>query len=137
MLVDAIYNRNLVTKAITQFFYRSQEDIISTMTWSRALQKNFDNLGIKNLIYFIPLIIYIIIELVRNYKTIRFDIKAALPYLIISIMPIAWIILMKNHSIYHDYFTYRGLIIFYIGIGIFCIKLLNIKQKDEVTNTII
>lgn len=137
VLVDAIYNRNLVTKAITQFFYRSQEDIISTMTWSRALQKNFDNLGIKNLIYFIPLIIYIIIELVRNYKTIRFDIKAALPYLIISIMPIAWIILMKNHSIYHDYFTYRGLIIFYIGIGIFCIKLLNIKQKDEVTNTII
>lgn len=134
VLVDAIYNRDLVTKAITQFFYRSQEDIISTMTWSRALQKNFDNLGIKNLIYFIPLIIYTIIELIRNYKTIRFDIKAALPYLIITIMPIAWIILMKNHSIYHDYFTYRGLIIFYIGIGIFCIKLLNIKQKDEVTN---
>ena len=135
ILVDIFYDRNLISKAINQFFYRSQEEISSTMTWYSALQKNFDNLGIKNLIYFIPLIIYIIIELVRNYKTIRFDIKAALPYLIISIMPIAWIIFMKNHSIYHDYFTYRGLIIFYIGIGLFCIKLLNIKQKDEVTNT--
>ena len=128
VIVDLLYNRDLIEKSITQFLYRSQNsDSFNTQntTWYDAIVYNFKYAGIKSFIFIIPILIYMIYYLIRNYKSISINIKDAWPYLIIAIMPICWYIVMKNHDILHDYFTWRGLIVFYLGIGIFMMKLLN------------
>lgn len=59
------------------------------------------------------------------------DIINAIPFLIVSISPIIWLLLMNNHSYYHSYFTYRNLLIFLLGIDLFFIKSINIKLTKK------
>ena len=61
----------------------------------------------------------------------KFNVKAGVPYLIISLMPIAWYLLMNNHDVDHSYFTYRGLVVFYIGVGLFLLKLIDNNLVPE------
>ena len=51
-------------------------------------------------------------------------------------MPIAWLILMRNHTLSHMYFTWRMLIVFYIGIGVFFFKLFGEKEVMDKTEDI-
>lgn len=46
----------------------------------------------------------------------------AVPFLIIAISPIIWMLVMNNHSYYHSYYTYRNLLIFLLGINLFIVK---------------
>lgn len=56
----------------------------------------------------------------------------AVPFLIIAISPIIWMLVMNNHSYYHSWFTYRNLLIFLLGINLFIVKSMQtqvIKKK--------
>lgn len=75
--------------------------------------------------------IYTIYYLIKNYKNITLNIKGAIPYLIISLMPITWFLVMANHTWFHFWFTWRNLIVFYIGTGIFLLKLFKIKGDNS------
>ena len=130
ILVDIFYQRNIINIALTQFLYRSQAVNSNTSGLvGEAIIRNFEKAGIRTILYLGVLLIYVVIYLIRNYKEIHFAIKKSLPYLIVSFMPIAWYVLMNNHDVEHDYFTYRGLVVFYIGIGVFLLKLIDKKSE--------
>lgn len=131
VIVDILYNRDLIHKSLLQFYHRSQRDYSSTLTWYSGLSANISHSKLNTITYFAILAIYFIGYLIKNYKEIHINIKEAFPYLIISLMPIAWLILMRNHTLNHMYFTWRMLIVFYIAIGIFLFKLFETKNKTN------
>lgn len=51
------------------------------------------------------------------------------PYLIILLMPFAWYFVLKDHSYYHAYFTYRTLTVAFVAIPIVLLKL---TEKERV-----
>ena len=132
ILVEVFYHRDLINTALSQFFYRSQADVPNVHRYlGLAVIQNFEHAGIRTSMYLGIVLVYVVIYLIRNYKEIQFNGKEAIPYLIISFMPIAWYLLMNNHDMDHAYFTYRGLAVFYIGIGIFLLKLVNVKETPK------
>ena len=101
------------------------------MSWYAGLQNNW-KYALKNTIEFIILLfIYVTFYVIKNYKNIKFNIKESIPYLIISLMPIAWFLVMVNHTWFHYCFTWRNLIIFYIGISTFLLKLFSTEDVDS------
>lgn len=131
IIVDILYHRDLIHKSLLQFYHRSQRDYSSTLTWYSGLSANILYSKENTITYFVMLAIYFVGYLIKNYKEIHINIKEAFPYLIISLMPIAWLIVMRNHTLSHMYFTWRMLIVFYIAIGIFLFKLFGTKNKTN------
>lgn len=131
VIVDILYDRNLVHKSIVQFIFRSQGTSTEKLSWYAGLLNNW-NWALKNTSkFFGVLVVYVIYYVIKNYKNITLNIKDALPYLIISFMPIAWFLVMVNHTWLHYWFTWRNLIVFYIGTGIFLLKLFSIKGGNS------
>lgn len=73
--------------------------------------------------------IIIVCKFISDKKIIvtKENIINAIPFLIIAISPIIWLLLMNNHSYYHNYFTYRNLLIFLLGINLFIVKSMQIQ----------
>lgn len=86
---------------------------------------------LQNVFYFG--IIGTIINLIR-YKKNRIRISQNLvniiPYFIIFFMPFAWYFVLKDHSFYHAYFTYRTLTVAFIAVPLILLKLTE-KEKLE------
>lgn len=131
IIVDILYNRNLIYKSIMQFIFRSLGTSEENLAWYMGLSNNWNWAFRHTLMFFSTLIFYVIYTLIRNYKNITINVKQAIPYLIISFMPIAWFMVMVNHTWFHFWFTWRNLILFYIGIGIFLLKLFGEKVETE------
>lgn len=131
IIVDILYNRNLIYKSIMQFIFRSLGTSEENLAWYMGLSNNWNWAFRHTLMFFTTLIFYVIYTLIRNYKSITINVKQAIPYLMISFMPIAWFMVMVNHTWFHFWFTWRNLILFYIGIGIFLLKLFGEKDETE------
>ncbi len=131
IIVDILYNRNLIYKSIMQFIFRSLGTSEENLAWYMGLSNNWNWAFRHTLMFFSTLIFYVIYTLIRNYKNITINVKQAIPYLMISFMPIAWFMVMVNHTWFHFWFTWRNLILFYIGIGIFLLKLFGEKDETE------
>lgn len=131
IIVDILYNRNLIYKSIMQFIFRSLGTSEENLAWYMGLSNNWNWAFRHTLMFFTTLIFYVIYTLIRNYKNITINVKQAIPYLMISFMPIAWFMVMVNHTWFHFWFTWRNLILFYIGIGIFLLKLFGEKVETE------
>lgn len=131
IIVDILYNRNLIYKSIMQFIFRSLGTSEENLAWYMGLSNNWNWAFRHTLMFFTTLIFYVIYTLIRNYKNITINVKQAIPYLMISFMPIAWFMVMVNHTWFHFWFTWRNLILFYIGIGIFLLKLFGEKDETE------
>lgn len=74
--------------------------------------------------------IIIVCKFIKDKEIIvtKENIINAIPFLIIAISPIIWLLLMNNHSYYHNYFTYRNLLIFLLGINLFIVKSMQIQM---------
>ena len=136
IIVDILYNRNLIYKSIMQFIFRSLGTSEENLAWYMGLSNNWNWAFRHTLMFFSTLIFYVIYTLIRNYKNITINVKQAIPYLMISFMPIAWFMVMVNHTWFHFWFTWRNLILFYIGIGIFLLKLFGEKVETEKTEKV-
>lgn len=136
IIVDILYNRNLIYKSIMQFIFRSLGTSEENLAWYMGLSNNWNWAFRHTLMFFTTLIFYVIYTLIRNYKSITINVKQAIPYLMISFMPIAWFMVMVNHTWFHFWFTWRNLILFYIGIGIFLLKLFGEKDETEKTEKV-
>lgn len=136
IIVDILYNRNLIYKSIMQFIFRSLGTSEENLAWYMGLSNNWNWAFRHTLMFFTTLIFYVIYTLIRNYKNITINVKQAIPYLMISFMPIAWFMVMVNHTWFHFWFTWRNLILFYIGIGIFLLKLFGEKVETEKTEKV-
>lgn len=133
LLVDVLYQREILSKSVQQFLFRSQGGS-EEADWFAGLTANLSYAAQRTILYMVPVFLYTLVSLVRNYKEIQINWKAGLPYLIVAIMPCVWYAVMKNHSINHAYFTWRGFVVFYAGIGIFLVKLLERKTERKENN---
>ena len=72
----------------------------------------------------LPLVINIAIGLgifivqKKDNKEITKELEARFPYIVIAIMPFVWFFVLKNHSMYHSFFTYRNLLLTIITVPI-------------------
>lgn len=124
ILVDLLFDRNLIQTAIGQVMYRSSGE--NTKLFEGVLQ----NLAYEKSIIFILLYIKMIKIIIMKFfiKTDikkKYKIEETLPYILIATIPFIWYIVVREHSNNHPFFTYRSLIITIIGI------LISIK-KDKI-----
>lgn len=125
ILVDLIYNKNMIKTAVAQVMYRS----VGTQKISAlyVIKQNYNYIASNFIISIIITFTCINIGTILNGSNIikSVDLKAILiriiPYLIIMCMPFAWYFILKNHSYYHAFFTYRNLAILVICINL-CIE---------------
>ena len=110
ILVDLIYNRNIIEVGIMQVLYRTVGKKFSI----------FYAIGI-NLVYILePIMVILIFEILITLKYLKninkYSLKKSIPYFLISIMPYAWYVILANHSSMHAFFSYRILYISILGI---------------------
>lgn len=128
VIVDLIYNRGVIYTSIEQFLYRSNK---STYTLYYILGKNISYVNV--ILLMIITMIYIFFMLNKNI-TLKF--KQSIPYFIVAIMPIAWYIILSQHSGLHCFFTYRLLAVSIFALEIGVLKLFNIAKRGENNETI-
>ena len=97
-------------------------------------------LGLNIVYVLLPLVINIAIGLgilivqKKDNKEITKELEARFPYIVIAIIPFVWYFVLKNHSMYHSFFTYRNLLLTIITMPIiiaFSKQLYIIKPKRE------
>ena len=75
--------------------------------------------------------IYIIAMLIKNFKNeinIKQNLKECIPYALIFFLPLAWYVVIKQHSYTHVNFTYRLLVISIICVLIIATKVFSNKE---------
>lgn len=136
ILVDFIYNKDIVKTAIAQVFYRS----IGTnkIKFSGSIKRNFEYeakfLPITMVITFIIIDIELAIgklKIKANKFNIKLYIIEILPYLILGVMPIIWYTILKDHSYKHAFFTYRNILITNICADLFLEKIFEMFTKSN------
>ncbi|MGL5898973.1 MAG: hypothetical protein ACRCZW_04805 [Lactobacillaceae bacterium] len=99
-----ILNKNIISDAIHQIFFRSIGDETHPIHRSAMLAYNFKAMFISSaMAYIIPAIFLIAIVL---YRKINIGITSAL--LLLSLMPYVWYVVLTNHSQIHFWFTFRA-----------------------------
>ena len=81
-------------------------------------------LGLNIIYVLLPLVINTAIGLgifivqKKDNNKITKELEARFPYIVIAIMPFVWYFVLKNHSMYHSFFTYRNLLLTIITVPI-------------------
>lgn len=81
-------------------------------------------LGLNTVYVLLPLVINTAIGLgifivqKKDKNKITKELEARFPYILIAIMPFVWYFVLKNHSMYHSFFTYRNLLLTIITVPI-------------------
>lgn len=113
-LVDLIFERNIVRTAFTQMMWRTSGN--GEITFRTA----FTVCALYMRTFLIPAILVFIVCLIIGRKNItKKRLLENISYLIVMTTPVIWYMILKEHSCYHAYFTYRNLIAFHIGIFLF------------------
>lgn len=133
LLVDLIYNRELIKNAIGQVLYRTD---ISNVKFNYALESNFYFLGSPIVIYMVIIyVINIILTMIEKVKSEKLSevTKENIIIGLIGIAPVIWYLITREHSTSHSYFTYRNLIVTCICTQIMMIKILdkNVKRNKK------
>jgi len=132
VLVQVLYNRDLIMQAIEQARFRIVLPKKTNFSIMNVLTKNIAFLSLNTVKGLLVLItIYVLYKLIINKnENIDFknNFKKCIPFVFLSLLPIAWYIVLKQHSYIHAFFTYRIFIVTIINIFI-CIKVLFEKEK--------
>ena len=131
IIVDLVYNRNLVKNAIGQALYRSSSKNIRLLSVELF---NIVYIGLPVAIY--VGIIYILNIIIAIFEKIKFrkvtDIIAKNLFLeFIGITPFIWYALIREHSLSHAYFTHRSLIVTCVCSQIIMINILSKYFKNN------
>ncbi len=109
ILIDLIYDRNLLQIALEQVRYRSignGENIQYTL----ILERNLKYIIVPAIL---NIAIAIIIRIIKgsDNKSIKQKLEQKYPYILIGTIPLIWYFALKNHSYNHSFFTYRNLLL--------------------------
>lgn len=123
ILTDLIYHKGLIKTAIDQVFYRSAK--IEDITGLDIIYYNVYYMIIPFCIWGIIISLQLVRRIIKkqdedkvNKTRFKEIIKYRLLYIIIGLMPFIWYLLLKNHSCWHNFFTYRNLLLTIIAIPI-------------------
>ena len=98
-LATLILGHNVFAEAFNVGLYRLGVDDFTR--WD-AVGKNFKMLVLPMIV--IPALLLIVINVVRRKK---FNVKKALLFLLVGLMPYLWFLVLSNHSYLHWWFVYR------------------------------
>lgn len=110
IIIDILYKRNLIYVGLWQVLYRSighyDGKAISPLL---AILYNFYFIMLP---FFAEVVGVIVVFSIRDFNNLKVkNIKKTIPFIFISIIPIIWMCLFRNHSLQHAFFTYRMMII--------------------------
>ena len=115
IIASIFLNENILSFALDKLLFRTS---ISEFSRIDAILMNLSVYKHKSyLIIFGLIAVYYVKRLVDLKEKITMDnLKDALPFLLIALLPFAWYLFASNHSYIHYWFTYRELIIFFFAI---------------------
>ncbi len=120
----------MIKTGISQVLYRTQR-VNKVLPEITLFDKIFHILCI-NMLYLSTISLEVIFSQKGNIKlNEKADIIKSIPFFLISLMPIAWYIVLGNHTMLHMKFVYRHMTVFLCGI---CLGLSKIFQIEFKTN---
>lgn len=135
VIAQLLYNRPIITQAIEQMMFRSdvpQYKGMDLFTPLDVIKRNLDYLSGPVIMVLVAIVaIYIIAMLIKNFKNeinIKQNLKECIPYALIFFLPLAWYVVIKQHSYTHVNFTYRLLVISIICVLIIATKVFSNKE---------
>ena len=135
VIAQLLYNRPIITQAIEQMMFRSdvpQYKGMDLFTPLDVIKRNLDYLSGPVIMVLVAIVaIYIIAMLIKNFKNeinIKQNLKDCIPYALIFFLPLAWYVVIKQHSYTHVNFTYRLLVISIICVLIIATKVFSNKE---------
>ena len=129
VIVDLFANRTVIKTSLGQLKYRTT-----------GATKDIGFIKGVFTIYTIYMYGYLSIELLiailylfKNRKILlnEIDFVKVLPYIAVTIMPIAWYFVTKQHSFQHSFFTYRNMALVMIGIPLVLMNLIKINKGEK------
>ena len=129
IITDIILNKGVIESSIHQLLYRLGDTNTNNKEISilNVIMENlhFWKITIPEMLIGI-ILIYILIGIgremynqkIKKVKAEKIDIIKVAMFLILSIAPFIWYIVIRNHSFVHGFFTYRDLIVFILNIQI-------------------
>ena len=111
VLAGLVTGRNVVADALHQVGVRTAADTWHGMelTWSNIIRFVYNALAGRGLFW--PLVLAMVVLLAVFLLSVRDrqQLVRALPVGLCALMPIAWFVLLRTHSIQHGWFTWRAL----------------------------
>ena len=98
-LASLVMGQNIFADAYEVSLYRMEADEFTR--WD-ALARNFNMLKLWMIIF--AMVILIVFSVIRHQK---FNIRKAVLFLLVGLMPYVWYLVLSNHSYLHWWFTYR------------------------------
>lgn len=140
LLVDVLFDKNMVSVAINQVFYRSTaKTSMTTYNVFAVINENLEYIIVPFFIsVFCTFFAINLKTLFNKYSLVKPNVDQLLtkilPYMIILIVPFFWYALLQNHSYYHAFFTYRNLIITNVCFNIIITEIFLSFFKEEKNN---
>ena len=108
------------------------EDISLWEEYELVLKQNFYYFTSVPIILVIVASIGYFIARIKKVEQMKIQIKELLPYLVIGILPFIWYLVLRNHSSFHAFFTYRNWILTLLGAQMIVIKIAGYKKERNV-----
>lgn len=133
ILMDMFFNRTMLKTALEQVMYRT--NTLDNFNAFNVISVNMQYIYVSLFISLICTFTMININRKKyefNFKYFNDEKKQLLilPYVILSVTPFFLYILLKNHSYYHAFFTYRNLLILVLCINL-CIEEFLLKEEKN------
>ncbi len=135
VITDVLYGRNLISVGLGQAGYRMSGEIKKASLW-----KEYELILKQNFYYFtsVPIILVIVASIgyfiarIKKVEQMKVQIKKLLPYFVIGILPFIWYLVLRNHSAFHAFFTYRNWILTLLGVQMIVIKIAGYRKERKV-----
>lgn len=139
LLTDFIFGRKMFFTALKQVSYRSAGT--EKINIFNVVNKNLNYIYVSFFISIFFTVLTILIKMwIKNEKiefkeqNIKNTYDVIFIYLLIGMIPIVWYTLLKNHSYYHAFFTYRNLLISNVCINLSIKKIFDFLTEKEEEN---
>lgn len=137
LLTDLIFGRKMFFTALKQVFYRSAGT--EKINIFNVINQNINYMYVSFFISIFFTVLTILIKIWIENKKIKFKEQNTKDtydiifiYLLIGIIPFAWYALLRNHSYYHAFFTYRNLLVSNVCINLSIKKIFHfLTEKEE------
>ena len=136
ILADILYQRDIIKKSVEQIIYRmvggETESFQDYSLWD-TIKRNLEFWNLSSPIVVIVFGFCVAIYGIIKNKPWKMKGKFAqiVPYVIAFILPIIWIVSLKNHSFWHAFFVYRIFCIMVLAFLIIVAKIVGIYGKKE------
>lgn len=140
ILSTILTERDVLTNALEQVKYRMGNSITAdySIAFATGLKKCADTLITRSSVFVMVICFFIcILILIKNRQNISFKFTNFVPFILIAIIPVIWLLLTNNHTANHFSFTYRSLTatVFALYSGFLIPVILPNTEKSKETNT--